>query len=71
MEGRSGYTWSREFHLPQIKINRHCAEDEKYKYMFSVEEVNKLVEEGIPFRDAYKIVAMKIKDEELKTVAGL
>jgi argininosuccinate lyase len=53
--------------LPQIQINKHCAEDEKYKYMFSVDEVNKLVESGIPFRDAYKIIAMKIKEEELKT----
>lgn len=50
--------------LPQMQINEHCIEDEKYKYMFSVEEVNKLVQAGISFRDAYKIVALKIKEEE-------
>ena len=49
--------------LPQMQINEHCIEDEKYKYMFSVEEVNKLVQTGIPFRDAYKIVAKKIEEE--------
>ena len=35
--------------------------DEKYKYLFSVEEVNRLVLEGVPFRDAYKKVGMDIE----------
>jgi argininosuccinate lyase len=34
----------------------------KYKYLFSVEEVNKLVLQGIPFRDAYKQVGMSIEE---------
>ena len=37
-------------------------EDERYRYIFSVEEVNRLVIEGIPFREAYKEVAAKIAD---------
>jgi argininosuccinate lyase len=36
--------------------------DEKYRYIFSVEEVNKLVMQGMPFRDAYKKVASEIKE---------
>ena len=36
--------------------------DDKYQYIFSVEKVNKLVLEGVPFREAYKQVAQKIKD---------
>jgi argininosuccinate lyase len=30
--------------------------DEKYKYLFSVEKVNELVNQGLPFRDAYTMV---------------
>jgi len=37
-----------------IQVNKDLLKDEKYKYLFSVEEVNKLVLQGIPFRDAYK-----------------
>jgi argininosuccinate lyase len=36
--------------------------DEKYRYIFSVEEVNRLVAEGMPFREAYKKVAAQIAD---------
>ncbi len=38
----------------------------KYKYIFSVEEVNALVQAGTPFRDAYKIVGAKIAEGEFK-----
>ena len=37
-------------------------QDEWYRYIFSVEEVNKLVMQGIPFREAYKIIAGKIAE---------
>ncbi|MEX1241954.1 MAG: argininosuccinate lyase, partial [Cyclobacteriaceae bacterium] len=36
--------------------------DEKYKFLFSVEEVNKLVLAGVPFRDAYKQVGLNIAE---------
>ena len=48
--------------LSNIEIKKNILADEKYKYLFSVDEVNKLVMQGIPFRDAYKIVAQKIED---------
>ena len=48
--------------LSNIQIKDHLLEDEKYKYLFSVEEVNKLVLSGIPFRDAYKKVGKEIEE---------
>lgn len=37
-----------------ISIKKDILSDKKYQYLFSVEEVNKLVLQGVPFRDAYK-----------------
>ncbi len=48
------------FSLEQIKVNTSILDDDKYIYLFSVEEVNKLVQNGTPFRDAYKIVGKAI-----------
>lgn len=47
--------------LSNIEIRKDILTDEKYKYLFSVEEVNKLVNAGVPFRDAYKKVGMSIE----------
>ena len=47
--------------LSNIEIKKNILADEKYKYLFSVEEVNKLVNAGIPFRDAYKKVGLDIE----------
>ncbi len=47
--------------LSNIEIKKDILADEKYKYLFSVEEVNKLVNSGMPFRDAYKKVGMDIE----------
>lgn len=38
----------------------------KYQYLFSVEEVNKLVLQGVPFRDAYQQVGRSIEKGEFK-----
>ena len=45
-----------------MEVNDKITEDEKYLYMFSVENVNEKVKEGIPFRDAYMQVAREIED---------
>jgi argininosuccinate lyase len=42
--------------LKEVKISENILDDEKYKYLFTVEQVNQLVNEGIPFREAYKQV---------------
>jgi argininosuccinate lyase len=47
--------------MERLIINRNILDDPKYDYIFSVEEVNKLVLEGVPFRDAYKKVAEMIE----------
>jgi argininosuccinate lyase len=47
--------------LSNIEVKKDLLQDEKYKFLFSVEEVNKLVLQGIPFRDAYKKVGMDIE----------
>jgi argininosuccinate lyase len=47
--------------LSNIEVNKNILADEKYKYLFSVEEVNKLVNQGMPFRDAYKKVGRDIE----------
>ncbi len=46
--------------LSNIEIKENILTDEKYKYLFSVEEVNKLVMQGMPFRDAYKKIGIDI-----------
>lgn len=52
--------------LSNIEIKKDILADEKYKYLFSVEEVNKLVNSGMPFRDAYKKVGLDIETENFK-----
>lgn len=47
--------------MSHVIVNGDILNDEKYKYLFSVEEVNKLVLQGIPFRDAYKKVGQQIE----------
>src|SRR4249919_3674195 len=50
--------------LSNIEVKKDIVADEKYKYLFSVEEVNKLVEHGMPFRDAYKKVGLDIESNQ-------
>ena len=47
--------------LLNIEIKKDILKDDKYKYLFSVEEVNKLVSQGMAFRDAYKKVGLDIE----------
>lgn len=50
------------FMLKNIKVSQNLLEDPRYLYIFSVEEVNKMVINGIPFRDAYKKVGRDIME---------
>lgn len=47
--------------LSQVKVNTDVATDARYKLMYSVEEVNNRVLNGLPFRDAYKQVGLEIE----------
>jgi len=46
--------------VERTEINRRILEDERYDNLFSVEEVNRLTLEGMPFRDAYRKVGQDI-----------
>lgn len=48
--------------LNNIKIRRNITDNPLYNTIFSTEEVNRLVKEGIPFRDAYKAVSDMVKN---------
>ena len=48
--------------LSNIEVKKNILADEKYKYLFTVDEVNKLVMQGTPFRNAYKIIGQKVED---------
>ena len=50
--------------LDHIEVRDNILEDEKYKYLFSVEAVNQLVNKGIPFREAYRQVGNAIDKGE-------
>ncbi len=54
------------FSLESIRVNDDILNDSKYDYLFTVEEVNELVQKGTPFRDAYKIVGEKVEKGEFK-----
>ena len=47
--------------IERIKVNEHILDAKRYDAMFSVEEVNRLAAEGMPFRDAYKKVGLDIE----------
>ena len=47
--------------INKIKVNEDILSDSRYDLIFSVEEVNRLVTEGMPFRDAYKKVGLDIE----------
>ena len=48
--------------FPELIIRKIDKNDEKYRYIFSVENINQLVMEGKPFREAYRKVADEIRD---------
>ncbi|MDQ6763042.1 MAG: argininosuccinate lyase [Bacteroidota bacterium] len=50
--------------IENIEVKSDILKDEKYKYLFTVEEMNKLVLQGVPLRDAYKKIAEDIAGNE-------
>ncbi len=48
------------FAIDNMTVNTNIMADDRYKYVYSVEDVNKLVMQGVPFRDAYKQVGSQI-----------
>jgi argininosuccinate lyase len=52
--------------INKMKVNEHILDNPMYDPMFSVEEVNRLASEGMPFRDAYKKVGLDIEAGNFK-----
>ena len=48
------------FAIENIRVNENILSDDKYQYLYSVEEVNRLVSAGTPFRDAYREIGASI-----------
>lgn len=57
--------------MAQVKVNEHILDDSRYDLMFSVEEVNRLTREGMPFRDAYKKVGLDIEAGKFSPVKAV
>lgn len=49
------------FSLRKISVNQNILDDPKYDYLFSVDTLNELVQNGMPFRDAYKKMGQEIQ----------
>jgi len=52
--------------VSNMQVKKDLLQDAKYDLLFSVEEVNKLVVSGIPFREAYQIVGKKIESGDFE-----
>lgn len=50
-----------QYMVGRIEVNTNILDDPRYKYLFSVENLNKMVLEGVPFRDAYQQVGTDIQ----------
>ena len=53
-----------DFMLEHIVVKQNILDDERYNYLFTVEDVNRLALSGVPFRDAYKQVGMAVQRGE-------
>jgi argininosuccinate lyase len=53
--------------MQSVEINTHILDDDKYAAMFSVDKVNDLVLQGLPFRDAYKQVGLEMESGRFET----
>lgn len=49
------------YSLQDIQVNKNILDDPKYDYLFTVDALNELVAEGIPFRDAYKMIGQQVE----------
>ncbi|MHA3789547.1 argininosuccinate lyase [Flavobacterium hauense] len=50
------------FSIKEIIPNENILDDKKYDYLFTVDALNELVTNGVPFRDAYKIVGEQVEN---------
>jgi argininosuccinate lyase len=48
--------------LSAIEVKKDLLKDDKYRYLFTVEAVNQLVSQGVPFREAYQQVGRQVEE---------
>ena len=60
-----------EFMLAHVKVNERILEDSLYDYLFTVEDVNRLVLSGVPFREAYRRVGMSVQSGDYRPTREL
>ena len=53
-----------DFMLQHIVVRENILDDERYNYLFTVEDVNRLTLSGVPFREAYREVGMAVQHGE-------
>ena len=53
-----------DFMLGQIRVKDNILDDKLYDYIFTVEDVNRLVLDGMPFRDAYRKIGIDVQNGE-------
>lgn len=57
--------------LPAIQLKANILNDDKYQYLYSVEAVNDLVKQGVPFRDAYQQIGRSIEADQFQPNTSL
>lgn len=55
-----------DFMLSNLTVNEQILDDEKYDYLFTVEDVNRLALSGVPFREAYRTVGLQVERGEYR-----
>ena len=51
------------FSLPRIEVTKNITDQPKYDYLFSVDTLNAKVQDGMPFRDAYRELKTAIEEK--------
>ena len=51
-----------DYGLQQVEVKSVDLKDEKYKYLFTVDSINSLVQNGATFREAYQIIGAQVQD---------
>ena len=54
--------------LKNVEVNKNILDDDKYDYLFSVDTLNELVQEGMTFRDAYVKIGLDIENGNYKPI---
>ena len=54
------------FSMDRMQVNTNILDNSIYDYLFTVEKVNELVQQGVPFRDAYKLVGDQVEKGDFK-----